>query len=245
MASCCWVSAEGRKILVVALRRIEARQRHRPGRPLPFRPVTLGGGFVRLQPKGVQTSSPALPCSTLRTEMGSLSGREGRGGPDSRSLIGDRPERRRAPAPASRASGDGAQGRGSARRSVPAQPRVPARDVSPPRGRARRRRSRGPERAYPQACERGPQATTHASGVIAAGGCGGEGGIRTRDGLPQTAFPVRRHSPLGDLSPRGEVNGIVPARAEARGPHVRTSARREGVEAKAAPRTGASMPAGM
>ena len=32
---------------------------------------------------------------------------------------------------------------------------------------------------------------------------GGEGGIRTRDGLPQTAFPVRRHSPLGDLSPTG------------------------------------------
>jgi hypothetical protein len=30
---------------------------------------------------------------------------------------------------------------------------------------------------------------------------GGEGGIRTRDGLPRTAFPVRRHSPLGDLSP--------------------------------------------
>src|SRR5512141_1472135 len=29
---------------------------------------------------------------------------------------------------------------------------------------------------------------------------GGEGGIRTLDGLPHTAFPVRRHSPLGDLS---------------------------------------------
>src|SRR5258707_545720 len=29
---------------------------------------------------------------------------------------------------------------------------------------------------------------------------GGEGGIRTLDGLPRTAFPVRRHSPLGDLS---------------------------------------------
>ncbi len=36
----------------------------------------------------------------------------------------------------------------------------------------------------------------------AASGCGGEGGIRTRDGLPRTAFPVRRHSPLGDLSER-------------------------------------------
>ena len=34
-----------------------------------------------------------------------------------------------------------------------------------------------------------------------ARGSGGEGGIRTRDGLPRTAFPVRRHSPLGDLSP--------------------------------------------
>ena len=35
-------------------------------------------------------------------------------------------------------------------------------------------------------------------------GCvgGGEGGIRTRDALPRTAFPVRRHSPLGDLSAR-------------------------------------------
>src|SRR4051794_17957267 len=34
------------------------------------------------------------------------------------------------------------------------------------------------------------------------GSGGGEGGIRTRDALPRTAFPVRRHSPLGDLSPR-------------------------------------------
>ena len=31
---------------------------------------------------------------------------------------------------------------------------------------------------------------------------GGEGGIRTLDALPRTAFPVRRHSPLGDLSAR-------------------------------------------
>ena len=30
--------------------------------------------------------------------------------------------------------------------------------------------------------------------------CGGEGGIRTLDGLPRTAFPVPRHRPLGDLS---------------------------------------------
>jgi hypothetical protein len=29
---------------------------------------------------------------------------------------------------------------------------------------------------------------------------GGEGGIRTPDGFPRTAFPVRRHRPLGDLS---------------------------------------------
>jgi hypothetical protein len=41
---------------------------------------------------------------------------------------------------------------------------------------------------------------------------GGEGGIRTRDGLPRTAFPVRRHSPLGDLSPeRTKPTGMLPA----------------------------------
>src|SRR4051794_2916767 len=34
---------------------------------------------------------------------------------------------------------------------------------------------------------------------------GGEGGIRTRDELPRTAFPVRRHSPLGDLSERQTI----------------------------------------
>src|SRR6478752_5722071 len=39
---------------------------------------------------------------------------------------------------------------------------------------------------------------------------GGEGGIRTRDGLPRTAFPVRRHSPLGDLS-RGRIVRAVPS----------------------------------
>ena len=32
---------------------------------------------------------------------------------------------------------------------------------------------------------------------------GGEGGIRTLDGLPHTAFPVRRPRPLGDLSAGG------------------------------------------
>ena len=40
------------------------------------------------------------------------------------------------------------------------------------------------------------------SARLASTGSGGEGGIRTRDGLPRTAFPVRRHSPLGDLSGR-------------------------------------------
>ena len=40
---------------------------------------------------------------------------------------------------------------------------------------------------------------------------GGEGGIRTRDGLPRTAFPVRRHSPLGDLSP---IRGNRPDQAD-------------------------------
>ena len=45
-------------------------------------------------------------------------------------------------------------------------------------------------------------ATGNPSGrPIGDGEAGGEGGIRTRDGLPRTAFPVRRHSPLGDLSP--------------------------------------------
>ena len=36
-------------------------------------------------------------------------------------------------------------------------------------------------------------------------GDGGEGGIRTRDGLPHTAFPVRRPRPLGDLSGRHDT----------------------------------------
>ena len=38
---------------------------------------------------------------------------------------------------------------------------------------------------------------------------GGEGGIRTRDALPRTAFPVRRHSPLGDLSARRDCGADV------------------------------------
>ncbi len=40
---------------------------------------------------------------------------------------------------------------------------------------------------------------------------GGEGGIRTRDGLPHTAFPVRRPRPLGDLS-AGQDTGVPGAR---------------------------------
>jgi hypothetical protein len=52
-------------------------------------------------------------------------------------------------------------------------------------------------------------------GVRPGGVDGGEGGIRTRDGLPRTAFPVRRHSPLGDLSrtrPRtAKPTGMAPA----------------------------------
>src|SRR5438094_10574312 len=37
------------------------------------------------------------------------------------------------------------------------------------------------------------------------GSGGGEGGIRTPDGFPRTAFPVRRHRPLGDLSGTGDA----------------------------------------
>src|SRR6185312_2107451 len=75
-------------------------------------------------------------------------------------------------------------------------------------------------------------------GVAAAGGgappcdpagVGGEGGIRTRDGLPRTAFPVRRHSPLGDLS-----SGSIIVRA--------TTFRRMAVPGKAEPSTVASAP---
>src|SRR6266480_4034650 len=39
--------------------------------------------------------------------------------------------------------------------------------------------------------------------VNQASGGGGEGGIRPPDGFPRTAFPVRRHRPLGDLSEIG------------------------------------------
>src|SRR3972149_9140545 len=36
---------------------------------------------------------------------------------------------------------------------------------------------------------------------------GGDGLILTRDGLPHTAFPVRRPRPLGDLSAGGPADG--------------------------------------
>ena len=44
---------------------------------------------------------------------------------------------------------------------------------------------------------------------------GGEGGIRTPDGLPRTAFPMRRHRPLGDLSGIGR-RGRQPSSAAQR-----------------------------
>ena len=51
-----------------------------------------------------------------------------------------------------------------------------------------------------------PERANARLGVLAACVDGGEGGIRTRDGLPRTAFPVRRHSPLGDLSGKNEAD---------------------------------------
>jgi hypothetical protein len=63
------------------------------------------------------------------------------------------------------------------------------------------RRRGAPERAHPEVRERGAEPPTPPAAAIARSvKDGGEGGIRTRDGLPRTAFPVRRHSPLGDLS---------------------------------------------
>jgi hypothetical protein len=101
---------------------------------------------------------------------------------------------------------------------------------------------RGQERAYPKVRERGPEPPTRAWDVRAAGGCGGEGGIRTRDGLPQTAFPVRRHSPLGDLSRGGQGNGAAPTGAPSPRPEERRQPAASASEAKAEPRTGASAP---
>ena len=74
------------------------------------------------------------------------------------------------------------------------------RGASRPRGRPGEGGRRGPERAHSVVRERGPESANAPMGVHVAGVDGGEGGIRTRDGLPRTAFPVRRHSPLGDLS---------------------------------------------
>ena len=58
---------------------------------------------------------------------------------------------------------------------------------------------------------------------------GGEGGIRTRDGLPRTAFPVRRHSPLGDLS-AVSVFGTESRPAWRRPAVIRSLAERAGFE---------------
>jgi hypothetical protein len=83
-------------------------------------------------------------------------------------------------------------------------------DLIPREASARREGGRGqggvraPERADSNVRERGAEAPTRASTAGPACVDGGEGGIRTRDGLPRTAFPVRRHSPLGDLSHGGK-----------------------------------------
>ncbi len=56
---------------------------------------------------------------------------------------------------------------------------------------------------------RGVRSRPHSGGRT-----GGEGGIRTLDGLPHTAFPVRRPRPLGDLSAvRGRAESGVAERA--------------------------------
>jgi hypothetical protein len=54
---------------------------------------------------------------------------------------------------------------------------------------------------------------------------GGEGGIRTLDALPRTAFPVRRHSPLGDLSARSAIVPLRPG-CRRRSPACRRSSER-------------------
>ncbi len=77
---------------------------------------------------------------------------------------------------------------------------TPSRSITPSsgcgRGRSRHARDRAP-----------------ADGRPGRWGDGGEGGIRTRDGLPRTAFPVRRHSPLGDLSPDAQSSRARPGSA--------------------------------
>ena len=56
-----------------------------------------------------------------------------------------------------------------------------------------------------------PAAMVGRCGDIGQSRGGGEGGIRTHDGLPRTAFPVPRPRPLGDLSP-SERGGLVAER---------------------------------
>src|SRR5688500_1283873 len=65
------------------------------------------------------------------------------------------------------------------------------------------------------------------------GGAGGEGGIRTHEGLPHTAFPVPRPRPLGDLSGRLPSRWRGPprwARVRVRGPVVAATADADGGE---------------
>jgi hypothetical protein len=72
--------------------------------------------------------------------------------------------------------------------------------ASAPRGRRGEGDPGGRERAHEVCVSERPDRVNARIGVLAACVGGGEGGIRTRDALPRTAFPVRRHSPLGDLS---------------------------------------------
>ena len=68
-----------------------------------------------------------------------------------------------------------------------------------------------PELADVERDDLGERASRHSCVTLVARASGGEGGIRTPDALPRTAFPVRRHSPLGDLSSRPECRGRPPA----------------------------------
>ncbi len=109
----------------------------------------------------------------------------------------------------------------------------PALRPSTPVGRSGEGGRRGPARearAWVQARtdsdvrEQGPESANARPDVRPARVAGGEGGIRTRDGLPRTAFPVRRHSPLGDLSLGTEyrqpwaANRHTPTEARGRAP---------------------------
>ena len=118
----------------------------------------------------------------------------------------------------------------------------------PRRAGSRRRRNRAPERAHLKVRERGRAGDNARMGVQTASADGGEGGIRTRDGLPQTAFPVRRHSPLGDLSERQTIVGRTQDRRchDDRSVWTRRSCATTfadmAVPGKAEPSTGASAP---